>query len=57
LIVVENTEEEVAGGKAKSILEEGRKHHNFFGVGCWDLFPFGMSPLEHHMIREEVVLN
>jgi hypothetical protein len=55
--VVKKTSEEVVGGKTESMLEEGRKYHNFFSVGCRDVFPFGKLPLEYRASREEVILN
>jgi hypothetical protein len=55
--MVEKIMEEVTEGKVESMLEERRKHHDFFSVGCWDVFPFGRSPLEHCTSREEAVLN
>jgi hypothetical protein len=55
--VVEKTTENIVGREAESTLEKGRKHHNLFGVGCSDVFPFSRMPLEHRAIREEAVLN
>jgi hypothetical protein len=45
--VVEKTTENIVGREAESTLEKGRKHHNLFGVGCSDVFPFSRMPLEH----------
>jgi hypothetical protein len=38
LIIVQEFAEEVASGESKSVLEEGGKHHNFFCVGCGNIF-------------------
>jgi hypothetical protein len=46
---------EVAGRKAKSALKEGRKHHNFLGIGCWDVLTCSRSPLERGLIWDKMV--
>jgi hypothetical protein len=40
LIVVQESEEEVTSGESESALEGG-KHHNFFCVGCGNIFSGG----------------
>jgi hypothetical protein len=57
LVVVKKFTEEITGRKMICTLEEGRKHYDFFSVGCWDVFPFGRPPLEHDTSGEEAVLN
>jgi hypothetical protein len=50
LVVVQKTAEEFTSGKAKSVLEEGKQHHDFIGVGNGNVFPFHWTPLEHGAI-------
>jgi hypothetical protein len=50
LIVLEESAKEVTSREPKSSLEEGGEHHDFLGIGCWDVLPYGKSPLEHGMI-------
>jgi hypothetical protein len=57
LIVAKKTVEEIAGGKPKSTLKEGEKHHNLFSIGCWDVLPIGRPPLEHCAICKEAIFH
>jgi hypothetical protein len=52
LVVLEEAAKKVTGRVSKSPLEEGTKHHNLFSVGCWDVLPFGRTPLKHGVIQE-----
>jgi hypothetical protein len=45
LIMVQDSLEEVASWKSKPALEKGRKHHDFFNVGCGNVFSDGGVPL------------
>jgi hypothetical protein len=56
-MVMQKTTEEFVGGKAKSALKKGHQHHNFFGIRCWDVFPFHQPPLKHRTVEEEAILD
>jgi hypothetical protein len=56
LVMIKEAVQEVAGWKAKSALK-GRKHHNFLGIGCWDVLTYSRSPLEHIRIWDKMVFN
>jgi hypothetical protein len=45
LVVIKEPAEEVTSEKAKSMLEEGRKHHNLGRIGCRNNLPGGRMPL------------
>jgi hypothetical protein len=55
-LMLEESAQKIASRKAKSTLEGG-KHHDLIRIGCWDIFPSSMTPLEHGVIREKVVCN
>jgi hypothetical protein len=55
--MIKEATEETAVGEAKSVLEEGRQHHNLVGIGCRDVFPFCRPPLEHLAIRKKVIFD
>jgi hypothetical protein len=55
LVVTKESAEKVTGRKAKSTLEERRKHHNLGGIGCRNIFSSNGTPLEHGTIREEMI--
>jgi hypothetical protein len=46
--------EKIADWESKSALEEGGEHHDFIGVGCWNLLTGGRAPLQHLTVREKV---
>jgi hypothetical protein len=55
--MIKESTQEVVGRKAKSASEKRRKHHNFFGIGCWDVLSCGRSPLEHDPIWEKAIFD
>jgi hypothetical protein len=40
-VVIKESAEEVTGREAKSMLEEGREHHNDSCIGCRNIFLVG----------------
>jgi hypothetical protein len=54
LVVVKKDAEEIVDQESKSALEEGGKHHDFVGVGCWNVLTVGRAPLQHLTVREKV---
>jgi hypothetical protein len=48
---------EIAVWDSKSPLEKGFSHHDFLGVGSWNVLALGWSPLEQGPWGQEVVLN
>jgi hypothetical protein len=55
--VIKEFMKEITGWKAKSVLKEGGKHHNFICIGCRKIFTGGRTPLQHGAVREKVVHN
>jgi hypothetical protein len=55
--VIKESTEEITGREAESTLKEGRKHHNFIGIGCGKIFTGGGTPLQHSVIWEKVIHN
>jgi hypothetical protein len=39
------------------MLKEEGKHHNFFGIGCYDVLTYSTSPLEHGLIWEKMIFD
>jgi hypothetical protein len=57
LVVLEETVKEGIAKEPKSLLEEGGEHYNLFGIGCWDVLPYGRPPLKYDTIQEKVMLD
>jgi hypothetical protein len=57
LVVVKKATEEITYWESKSALEEGGEHHDFIGVGCWNVLTGGRAPLQHVTVRENVACN
>jgi hypothetical protein len=55
--MLEESVKEVVGREPKFPLEEGGEHHDFLGIGCWNVLPYGRPPLKHGTIREKVILD
>jgi hypothetical protein len=55
--MIEEFAKNVIGRKAKSTVEELGKHHNLLGIGCWDVFYYSRTPLEHGLIRVKMIFN
>jgi hypothetical protein len=43
LVVIKESTEDIIGREAKSVLEEGREHHNLSHIGCRNVFPGGRT--------------
>jgi hypothetical protein len=56
-VVIKESAEEVTSREAKSVLEEGREHHNICRIGCRNIFPSGRTPLQYCAVREKVIHN
>jgi hypothetical protein len=54
---MKETTKEFTGRKAEYSLKEGGQHHNFIGVGCWDVFSFCHPPLEHNAVGKKMAFN
>jgi hypothetical protein len=54
--MMKESTKKVAGWEPKSPLKGG-KHHDFSGIGCWNVLLGGRLPLKHNVIREKVILN
>jgi hypothetical protein len=50
LVVIKGSTEEITGREAKSVLKEGREHHNLSRIGCRTLLPSGRMPLQDDTI-------
>jgi hypothetical protein len=48
--VIKESTEEIAGWNAESALKERGKYHNLIGIGSWDIFPSGKTPLQHDAV-------
>jgi hypothetical protein len=57
LLMIKEPMEEIADREAKSVLEEGREHHNLSRIGCRNIFPGGRMPLQDSAVRAEVIHN
>jgi hypothetical protein len=57
LVEIKESAEEITGREAKSVLEEGREHHNLSCIGCRNLFPDGRTPLQDSTVWEKVIRN
>jgi uncharacterized Fe-S cluster-containing MiaB family protein len=55
LVVIKESTEEVAGKEAKSVLEEGRKHHNLSRIGCRNVFPGSRTSLQNCAGQEKMI--
>jgi hypothetical protein len=55
--MIKEAAQEIAGRMAKSTLKEGRKHHNFHGIGCWDVLTYSRSPSEPSPIWEKTIFD
>jgi hypothetical protein len=55
--MMKESTEEIIGREAESVLEKGRKHHNFIGIGCGKIFTSSGMSLQHDMIQEKVTCN
>jgi hypothetical protein len=56
-VVLQWATKEIVGGKTKSMVKEGREHHNLLSIACQEVHTFGRLPLKHHAIRKEMILN
>jgi hypothetical protein len=43
--------------ETKSALEVGGEHHDFIGVGFWNVLTSGWAPLQHLTVREKVACD
>jgi hypothetical protein len=57
LVVDKKVAEEITGWESKSALEEGGEHHDFIGVGCWNVLTSGRAPLQHLTVKEKEARN
>jgi hypothetical protein len=56
LVVIKESEEEIACREAESALKGG-KYHNFICVGCRKISTGSRAPLQLGVVREKVVHN
>jgi hypothetical protein len=55
--MIKEATQEVVGWKSKATLKERGKHHNFLGIGCWDVLSNSRLPLEHGLIWEKTIFD